>query len=634
MIDNAGIFNLETLIGQFDQIIFHFDGNNNDHDDIAALPIAAAIANSAGIQDKTTFFYSNNLSEPNNSNQVRAMRESAAFAEQLGVETYDYQAGISQATNALVEILNSGEKVLGVEGGPMEAIYRALERVRPENRSNLTLISHSTWNEDRNVGSRPGGGTPRTWDDLRSDFPEVTLIDITDQNRGFNSDDWTWLDNTNDPVLQEARELMRNANRKVNDPSDAGSLFYAITGEESATPFDARAFFNQNPPTFESQPPNNPDPDPTPIPDPTPDPVPDPTPLPEPTPDPVPDPIPFPDENPPTSGRGLLSFALVNAETNEIVDGYENLGRNGRININGLDLEQYSLVAQVNPNHSQAGRVESVEFESSLGNRTENIVPYALFGDARGNYQGKTPTVGRYTVKATAFSQDGGQGEALGETELSYRIVDNPPVTNPPSVPSPVEPPRSGGKIYLGISEIILQPGESVQEIGEGVTIAGFDFDGSPADVVYDNRRDRGFGVSGTDDRFNQIDFDSESNRSESLQLTFDSLVGNVELIVGQLNANEGQAGLSETGKWTAFDEAGQEVGSGLIGPELSTLGDNVKVPGSYGQYPIAIDTDTPFASLTIEATSYGHGQGSENSFPLDNDSSDFNIAAVSFEPI
>ena len=96
-------------IADFDQIISHFDGNNNDKDDIAALPIAATILQGAGLQNKSTFFYNNNLGEPNNQSQVKAMRKSAAFAEKLGIDTFDYQANTQQATNELVKILNSGQ---------------------------------------------------------------------------------------------------------------------------------------------------------------------------------------------------------------------------------------------------------------------------------------------------------------------------------------------------------------------------------------------------------------------------------------------------------------------------------------------------------------------------------------------
>ena len=245
-------------MGQFDHIVSHFDGNNNDKDDIAALPVAALLTNAASFEDKSTFFYSNNLGEPNSHNdRLEVMRESAAFAEKLGIQTYDYQANTDAATAALVDILDSGQKVLAIEGGPMEAIYRALSQTSVENRQNVTLISHSSWNENRDVASRPGVDDVHTWKDIKNDFPEVETIDISDQNnghnndKGFNNANWTWLDETTDPLLQEARALMENAGNKVNDPSDAGMHFYALTGNQKGVPQDVKALFEQNPPSLE-----------------------------------------------------------------------------------------------------------------------------------------------------------------------------------------------------------------------------------------------------------------------------------------------------------------------------------------------------------------------------------------------
>ena len=250
---------------EYDYIVSQFDGNNNDKDDIAALPIAAALTNARGLQQKSIFFYNNNLSEPNDKNQLKQMRKSAAFAEKLGIETVDYQTDLSAATNKLVQIFNSGKKVLSLEGGPMEAVYRALEQTSKEKLSNITLVSHSNWNEERDEGSRPGGGKPRTWQDIKNNFPDVTLIQVADQNgvwlgsyhdddTGFQNPDWTWLDSTTNSVLREARALMANAESKVNDPSDAGMHFFVFTGNETGDPNDAQEFFTTNPPEFISTP--------------------------------------------------------------------------------------------------------------------------------------------------------------------------------------------------------------------------------------------------------------------------------------------------------------------------------------------------------------------------------------------
>ena len=254
----------QIKISDYEYIVSHFDGNRGDLDDIAAVPIVAALTNAQGIADKSIFFYNNNLSHYQknlNNERIKKMRKGAAFAEKLGIETFDYQADLSGTTKKLVQIFNSGEKVLSFEGGPMEAVYRALEQTSKKNLNNITLISHSRSNERSNSGINPEGIQSRNWLDLKRNFPEITFIEIKDQNNGSNNDRgfyshlWGWLDNTDNVVLKEARQLMKNAGgTKINDPSDAGMHFFAFTGNENGNPKDAKKFFDANPPSFVSSP--------------------------------------------------------------------------------------------------------------------------------------------------------------------------------------------------------------------------------------------------------------------------------------------------------------------------------------------------------------------------------------------
>ncbi|MEM9450244.1 MAG: hypothetical protein AAGA75_17140 [Cyanobacteria bacterium P01_E01_bin.6] len=247
-----------SLSHQFDQIVSHFDGNNRDRDDIAAMPIAAALINAAGLKEKSTFFYNNNIGQPSVPDFVRNMRTSAAFAENLGIQTYDYEVGLDEITQTLVSIFNSGQRILVLEGGRMEMTYRALEQTDLANLYNITLLSHSKFNEDYNAG-----GT-RRWSDLKRRFPIVRFLEIRDQNMGFCNTQWHWLDDADNVVLQQARTLMKNANTASDAPSDAGMHFYILTGNERATPLDAKAFFEQYPPSLVSSPTVSP----APIPDP------------------------------------------------------------------------------------------------------------------------------------------------------------------------------------------------------------------------------------------------------------------------------------------------------------------------------------------------------------------------------
>ncbi|MEM8843033.1 MAG: hypothetical protein AAGD47_14795, partial [Pseudomonadota bacterium] len=232
-----------------DHIVMQFDGNNNDRDDIAAIPIAALLITAGGYADKTTFLYGNNLAEKNDESRMSELDAGGAFAEKLGIDARNYQDDIAGTTARLIDIIETGDKVLMIEGGPMEAAYRALEAVDPKYHSNITLLSHSSWNENRDVITLPGITEARTWADLKADFPDLTFVDIRDQNdghnndKGFNNKGWEWMDESDEPLIQEAREIMEPAAYAFNDPSDAGMVLYAMTGIDDGTPDQAKAFF-------------------------------------------------------------------------------------------------------------------------------------------------------------------------------------------------------------------------------------------------------------------------------------------------------------------------------------------------------------------------------------------------------
>ena len=183
-----------------------------------------------------------------------------------------------------------------------------------------------------------------------------------------------------------------------------------------------------------------------PTPEPTPQPTPDPTPVP--TPSPTPDPTPKPGPAPP---EPLITFALANAGTDNIVKGFENLGTNSVINLTGLNLTKYTLVAQINPDHPDASSVKSVRFESDFINRTDNVKPYALFGDKGGNLLGETLDTGDYSVKAIAYTQKNGKGRVVKSSDLNYLVVESmgdiipdpapTPTPTPEPTPSPVPQP-------------------------------------------------------------------------------------------------------------------------------------------------------------------------------------------------
>ena len=144
-----------------------------------------------------------------------------------------------------------------------------------------------------------------------------------------------------------------------------------------------------------------------------------------------------------TTELPLITFALVNSETNEIVD--LDINSDGaQVDFGQLGIEQYNLVALVNPDNPQASSVESIRFESDLGDRTENVEPYALFGDVSGDFRGRSPESGSFSVTATAFTADGAAGETVASASLTL------PVTGSAGGETdPAEPPSTGGTTTL-----------------------------------------------------------------------------------------------------------------------------------------------------------------------------------------
>lgn len=231
----------------YDQLVFNFDGNNNDKDDIAAIAIATLLTEAAGLTEKMTFFVGNNIAEFNDP-QITNLHKSADFAASRGIEVVKIQNNINAAQNKLEDIFESGQNVLVFEGGPMEFTHSVLQSTKRSFHDNIDLISHSSWNENRSKVEKQGFGEANTWSDIGDDFPAVDRIDIADQNAGanntfgFNNRQWTWMDGSDNPLIQEARTAMEGADGKVNDPSDSGMLFWTLTGKERGTALDAKAY--------------------------------------------------------------------------------------------------------------------------------------------------------------------------------------------------------------------------------------------------------------------------------------------------------------------------------------------------------------------------------------------------------
>ena len=120
----------------------------------------------------------------------------------------------------------------------------------------------------------------------------------------------------------------------------------------------------------------------------------------------------------------LVNLSLVDPETDKVVTGFEDLSTVSQIGLDDLDSSKYAFVAQINPNHPDADAVKSVKFESDLVDRTENLAPYALFGDNRGDFWGRSLNTGDFSVEVTVYAEKDGKGFVLDVLSIDSSIVE------------------------------------------------------------------------------------------------------------------------------------------------------------------------------------------------------------------
>lgn len=114
----------------------------------------------------------------------------------------------------------------------------------------------------------------------------------------------------------------------------------------------------------------------------------------------------------------ITSFVLVNADTNEDL----------LILQDGMQIDQNELpTLHLNIRVEASENVESVRISlegPQHTSRTENIAPFALFGDAPvGNYNGNEFVEGSYTLQASPYSEDNLAGESGETLQLNFEFI-------------------------------------------------------------------------------------------------------------------------------------------------------------------------------------------------------------------
>ncbi|MGI9115156.1 MAG: hypothetical protein ACR2FX_09010 [Chthoniobacterales bacterium] len=428
------------------------DGNYHDRDDICSGALIVAQFAQAGAAARLVYYgYADHywLSDPAREELMRQSVVNTATmwgGFNLGV-FYNVTQQTSAAISALTAEINrstSNDPLTIVAAGPMQVIGQALAQSESSRRAYVTVISHSTWNDTHaaEYGPKEGlSGPTYTFNELGQ--LGANVVHIHDQNAGLDKpyEQFTWLRDSGDSRLVWLWLRAQAAAKSTFDCSDAGMVYFALTGDDSATPAKLQALLtaSSSTPTPTPTPTPVPTPSPTPItspsptitplptatpsptiiPTPTVTPVPTatvtPTPSPNLTPTPTPKITPTPRTTPtPTATPSLAGLSLVNFVTNADVGPF----------ISGMTID---LQDALSIRADAAAHVSSVVFkgEGAETLQTENVPPFVIGGDTNGDYYRWQPAVGSHVLFVTPYSEQDGGGQAGPSIIVSYTVIDS-----------------------------------------------------------------------------------------------------------------------------------------------------------------------------------------------------------------
>ncbi|QNF33977.1 DUF5060 domain-containing protein [Adhaeribacter swui] len=120
------------------------------------------------------------------------------------------------------------------------------------------------------------------------------------------------------------------------------------------------------------------------------------------------------------ASQQVVSFTLINADNEQPI---QTLTGGTTLNLATLPTKNLNIRANTSP-----GIIGSIKFALSgkqTTNKTESELPYALFGDTKGNYNAWVPALGNYTLKAIPYSGPGGTGVAGIALTVSFTVISN-----------------------------------------------------------------------------------------------------------------------------------------------------------------------------------------------------------------
>ncbi|SDW84953.1 hypothetical protein SAMN05444411_102305 [Lutibacter oricola] len=238
--------------------------NYADPDDWGATPAALAILAKRKLQSKLVHYsYNNFMPSPPHTTVRNYMKEGVDGS----IKRWNFDKNIffdvgthkKEAIKHLkIELAKSTAKnpLFFINMGPSEFLYQAVQLVMAEGEkealSHVYILSHSNYND--NHLRRPNHHTIDEVIKLSGD--RLNFKRIKDQNKkslpneGWSSyhdwSVWNWLRDHKNKDIAWIWKCMKKHNEKRADISDAGLIYYLLTGDEDGNPAKFQAFLGDS----------------------------------------------------------------------------------------------------------------------------------------------------------------------------------------------------------------------------------------------------------------------------------------------------------------------------------------------------------------------------------------------------
>lgn len=190
--------------------------------------------------------------------------------------------------------------------------------------------------------------------------------------------------------------------------------------------------------------------------------------------------------------------------------------------------------------------------------------------------------------------------------------------TTDKTIGDPVIADETNAPVTLMVKHAALKDKGSRLAWTNDVEITGYNADGTSGLL---KKNSGGLSVRGG--RYgNQIDFDAALGKGEGLDLDFGGAVRQLSVVLAGMEIDDGK-GLPETGLWRAYGTDGSQIAEGKLDPTTAKRLDD-------SSYQFAIATSEDIAKLTIEATAYGNGVGTQ----YKGNNSDFRLESVTYSRV